>query len=152
MAPPGRIERARKRGQRVAIVIFSIFVVGITGTFTSQIIRQVWFPTARNPGPSTCRDGVRGLIAAVRRAREAAAAETGGERAALSRFRERLAPEWDGRDGLGISCQGDPLGERALRDVDRLRYGEEHAIRYEAVDLADRRRTVQSLERELDRR
>ncbi len=145
-----RVERARRLGRRVALAIFGLVVSGVTAAWTVEIIQQVWFPPA-GPAASDCRGGVRNLIVAIRRARIEADAETGGERAAVSRFRAALNPEWQGREGIGAACRGDALGERALRDVDRLRYAEEHATRYEAVDLAERRRGILALERELRR-
>jgi hypothetical protein len=135
-------------GARVAIAIFFVIVAGATLTWTVQIIQQAWFPE-RGPANVSCRDGVLGLISAIRRARQAADAETGGERAAVERFRSALDPEWRGRNALDAACRGDTVGERGLRDVDRLRYAEEHATRYEAVDLARRRRGIRALERRL---
>lgn len=149
--PVRRESRAERIGRRSALVVFALLVSGITLTWTAQIIRQTFFP-AGTAATASCRPGVLALIGAVRRARQSADAETGGERAAVARFRAALAPEWDGRDALGVTCRGDAVGERALREVDRLRFAEEHATRYEAVDLARRRREVASLERQLGAR
>jgi len=148
MSDSAAVERARKRGRRIAWVLFAAIVIGVVATWTTQIIQQVWF---RPPSTTAvaCRPGVLGLITAVRRARQAADSEIGGERAAVTRFRAALEPEWSGRDALTAACHSDPLGQRALREVDRLRYAEEHATRYEAVDLAPRRRGIAKLEREL---
>jgi hypothetical protein len=149
--PPDPLDRARRRGARVAIAIFGVIVSAITALWAGQIIQQVWFPRP-SASAALCRPGIQGLIDSVRRARAAADAETGGERAAVARFRKALEPEWDSREALSSACHGDPLAERALRDVDRLRYAEEHATRYEAVDLAARRRDIQTVERDLSRR
>lgn len=146
-----RETRAERLGRRAGLVVFGLIVSGITLTWTVQIIRQTFFP-AGTPHGESCRPGVLALIGAVRRARHAADEETGGERAAVTRFRAALAPEWEGRDAVAVTCRGDALGERALREVDRLRFAEEHATRYEAVDLARRRRDVVALERELGKR
>jgi len=143
--------RAERLGRRIALVVFALLVSGITLTWTAQIVRQTFFPTG-TAASSACRPGVLSLIEAVRRARHAADAETGGERAAVARFRASLAPEWDAREALGAACRGDAMGERALREVDRLRYAEEHATRYEAVDLTRRRREVATLEKQLAQR
>ncbi|MBK7582273.1 MAG: hypothetical protein IPI67_18960 [Myxococcales bacterium] len=143
-----REPRAERLGRRIALVIFGVIVCGITLNLTSQIIYQTFFPVGTAQSGS-CHAGVLGLIAGIRRARTAADEETGGERAAVNRFRAALRPEWDTREALGNACRGDARGERALREVDRLRYAEEHATRYEAVDLAHRRRTVVALAREL---
>lgn len=149
MSPAAKNEtRAERLGRRIGLVVFGLLVSGITLTWTAQIIRQTFFPvgTAQH---ASCRPGVLALIGAVRRARHAADQETGGERAAVARFRAALAPEWDGRDALGATCRGDAVGERALREIDRLRFAEEHATRYEAVDLARHRRAAAALERSL---
>jgi hypothetical protein len=142
------VQRARKIGKRVVLGAFILVVSAIVLGWAVQIIQQVWFRSGAASGTG-CRSGVLGLISAVRRARVAAGAETGGERAAVDRFRSALSPEWDARDGLDVACHGDPLGARALREVDRLRFAEERATRYEAVDLAGRRRTIAALEKQL---
>ncbi|MFO0569818.1 MAG: hypothetical protein U0263_29480 [Polyangiaceae bacterium] len=143
--------RGERLGRRVALVLFGLVVSGITLTWSAEIVAQAFFPKA-SAAPASCREGVLQLISAVRRARRAADEETGGERAAVARFRAALSPEWDARDALGPACGADARLEHALREVDRLRYAEEHATRYEAVDLARRRREVLTLERELTRR
>ncbi len=113
-----------------------------------QIIQQAWRPPASG-AVVDCRPGIEGLIAAVRRARTAAANGTGGEREAIQRFREALLPEWAARGGLEARCQGDPEATHALGEVDRLRYAEEHALRYEALDVAGRRRAVAAIAQKL---
>jgi hypothetical protein len=141
-------ERARRRGRRIAIAVFALLLASFTLVCSLQIIWQVW----GSPSPVrevSCRQGLRDLIMAVRRARSAAASESGGELAALSRFRSALEPEWRDRPSVGQSCQRDPKTGGALRAIEELRYAEEHAVRYEAVDLASQRRRVEALEREL---
>lgn len=145
---PAAVVRARKIGRRSVLGAFMLVVSGMTLAWTVQIIQQVWFRPA-SATSEHCRSKIAGLITAVRRARQEADAETGGERAAVQRFRGALRPEWDSRDALDSACHGDPLAERALRDVDRLRYAEEHATRYEAVDLAERRRGIAIMEKKL---
>lgn len=86
------------------------------------------------------------LIAALQRARQAAAAEEFGERASLDRFRRALLPEWRMRGELASICSSDPWAAEALPAIDRLRYAEEHAVRYESVDLAPSRRHVMAIE------
>jgi hypothetical protein len=143
-------ERARwiRAGRRLGLVVFAIPVAGATLIWTLQIIDQVFRPT---PGESSgdCRTAVLNLDRAVRRAREAAAAEIQGERPALKRFRDALAPEWTNRDAVSHTCRGDPAAIAALSDLDALRYAEEHAVRYEAVALAKQRRRSDAIRREL---
>jgi hypothetical protein len=118
-------------------------VATFTVVCTLQIFEQVWEAPA--PCASECRTGIAELIAAVRRARTAAANGTGGEREALQRFREALLPEWSMRPGLGVRCKGDREATFALGAVDRLRFAEEHALRYEALDVAHRRLQVEAI-------
>jgi hypothetical protein len=58
-------------------------------------------------------------------------------------------PEWGSRPNLETLCQG--THERTiLREIDSLRYAEEHAVRYEATALARDRKRARDLERELE--
>jgi hypothetical protein len=141
-----RVEVACRRGRRAGIILYAIVVGGFTAVCAAEIMYQVWGPHEGTPAPVGCRTGVKRLVLAVRRARQAAESETGGERAAVDRFREALRPEWDWRVSLGRACQGDRMARLALGATDRLRYAEEHAVRYESVELARRRRRVSSLD------
>ena len=140
---PG-LARARRNGRRAGIVVFSLIMVFATGSWTYQILRAVFSPPVVTVA-TECRTGVRGLLVAVRRARQAAASETGDERAALARFRTALGPEWNSRASLESICLPDAKAYAALAEIDALRYAEEHAVRYEAVGLAPQRRRVQAL-------
>jgi hypothetical protein len=148
MDPSPRLEIARRRGRRVAIGLFGGVVSLLTAIWAIQIIVQVWFPTPV-PASVDCRDGMRSLVDSVRSARSAAAAETGGERRALARFRSELAETWRLREAIGQACRSDAEATRALGEIDRLRFAEEHAVRYESVDLARRRRRIQTIENDL---
>src|SRR5688572_26143997 len=138
-APVGQNARARRRGSRIALVFFGVLVSAATAIWTVQIIHQVWWPPFHE-SPVDCGSGLAGLANAVTRARLAAARESGDERAALDRFRRALEPEWTTRSGVEARCQGDPEALTSLRDLDALRYAEEHAVRYETLGLAPLRR------------
>ncbi|HWA74904.1 MAG TPA: hypothetical protein VG937_21320 [Polyangiaceae bacterium] len=140
--------RRTRAGRRLGLVVFAIPVAGATLIWTLQIIRQVFRPAFVETSLD-CRPAVLGLDRAVRRAREAAAAEIQGERPALQRFRDALGPEWANRPNVTRACQGDPAAIAALSDLDALRYAEEHAVRYEAVALAKQRRRSDAIRREL---
>jgi hypothetical protein len=140
--------RARRRGGRIGLVLFGILVSGATAIWTVQIIRQVWWPPFQESAVD-CGTGLAGLAGAITRARLAAARESGDERAALARFRRALEPEWIARSGVEARCEGDPEALSSLRDLDALRYAEEHAVRYETVDLAPLRRRVESMQQKL---
>jgi len=143
-----RRDSLRRRGRRLGIAVFGVIVAGITLLWSAQIIAQVWWPP---PGPkvTNCREGVRHLLGALRRARAAAAQEPNGERAALARFRQALDPEWRTQEALAPLCRSDAEAARALTQLTALRYAEEHAVRYEAVALAEQRRRVDAIARDL---
>jgi hypothetical protein len=143
-----RAARARRRGRFVGVALFALLLGSFTVVSSSQVIAQAFFPA----GPDVrvdCRAGLLDLIRAVRAARHAAEGEAGGERAALERFRGALEPAWSRRPALAEACEQHPDHRAALRSVDRLRYAEEHAVRYEGAELAKLRRRVQALEQEL---
>jgi len=144
---PSRHERARRRGGTVAVAAGAAILGSVSLLWASQIIAQAWASSGTAPGD--CREGIRSLISAVYQARRAAAAETGGERAAVKRFRAQLQQQWDGRAALDQACQGDAPARVLLREVDLLRYAEERSVRGDAVDVARRRRRVQALGAEL---
>lgn len=146
-------QRLRRLGRRLGIAVFAAVVAGLTALWTVQIIVQVWSPPMSSEvAPSSCRAGILDLVTALRRAREAAAREPNGERAALARFRTALLPEWDGRAALESLCQSDATARQTLSQVSALRYAEEHAVRYEAVALAAQRRRVDAMARSLLRK
>jgi hypothetical protein len=139
-----REETARRRGRRAGIAVFALVVTAFTAVCTAQILLQVWAPRVV-PTTVGCEAGLRGLIMAVDRARREASEETGGERAAVARFRRALLPEWEQRPALSKECRSNKALARGLRQIDWLRYAEEHAVRYEAVDVAKLRRQVAAL-------
>lgn len=148
MSPsPPVVSRAERIGRRLVLAVFGAAVAGFTLHNTVRIIDQVFFvpvPAAK----ISCRDGVLQLVTGIRQARRAAAAEEQGERASMATYRSTLEPIWAVRASLDRACYADPEGLRALTDVDRLRYAEEHAVRSDAVDLARLRRRVHTLEKE----
>jgi hypothetical protein len=81
----------------------------------------------------------------VSRARQAAAAQEAGEKAALQAFRHALGPSWTSRPALDRACASDRQALTSLREIDELRYAEEHAVRYEAVRLARQRKRARAI-------
>lgn len=108
-----------------------------------QICLQVWAPRV-TPAPFDCLAGTLALAEAIDAARLAAADER-EEQAALAKFRGALEPTWKYRPALSRVCAPSSDAMRHLRAIDRLRYAEEHAVRYAAVDLARRRHEVKKL-------
>lgn len=138
-----RSARVRQLGRTLGIAFYALVVAGFTVVCSVQICFQVWAPKIA-PAPFGCSAGTLALIEAVEAARVAAENEP-SEQAALAKFRLALSPAWQYRPSLTKACAPDREALRRLRAVDRLRYAEEHAVRYAAVDLAQRRHEVKRL-------
>jgi hypothetical protein len=131
-------ERTRRIGRRVGIAVFAGIVTVITGVWSTQIILQVWAPQQASEAPA-CREGLKGMISALDRAREAAATPA-EERERIRRFRAALVPEWNADASLHRSCRDDAELSHALDEIRALRYEEEQAVRNPAAELAAKRR------------
>jgi hypothetical protein len=140
--------RIARIGRRAGILAFAVVVGGATAIWSLQILRVV-FGSEPGGAEASCRGGLVALSRALERARLAAAGEGGGERAALLRFRAALDPEWHAKGALERTCEADPKGRAALKEIDALRYAEEHAVRYEAEAIAALRRRAEQHLREL---
>lgn len=139
--------RAVRQGRTLGVAIPGLAVAACVIAWSVQIIMQAYRPGG-DPGELKCRPAVRQLIGAVSRARTAARREH-GERQAVNSFREALGSEWTRRAEVGRACAGDAEALRMLREVDELRYAEEHAVRYEAMGLARQRRRVKRIVEQL---
>jgi hypothetical protein len=142
------LPRSARLGRRLGIGVFALLVSVPTAVWSIQIMQAVWAPEP-GPAPSSCASGLRGLIAAVERARKAVQEASSGEREGIAAFRGALHPEWDSRGAIAVACASDARGAAMLREIDGLRYAEEHAVRYEAESLARQRRRAGSLLGEL---
>jgi hypothetical protein len=142
MAQATPVERIRRRGRTLGVVVFSAIVASFIGICTVQICSQVWAPAITTL--AECRPGIATLRDALEQAR-LAAAQAEGERAALARFRALVSEPWKLEPAVARACASDRAGSEALQELVRLRYAEEHAVRYEASDLAARRRQVNEL-------
>jgi len=140
--------RARRLGRRIGILLFALLVAVPTVMWTRQIMMALFYP---EPGPraESCKAGLVGLLQGLEHARGAATAAGPGERESLERFRAALGPAWQGRGELDSLCARSAKGEGRLREIDALRYAEEHAVRYEATALAHQRQRAHQLEQEL---
>jgi hypothetical protein len=147
MARSGR-SRARRLGRRIGIGLFAALVAIPTLLWTYQIMLALFYPEP-GPRPASCRAGTQGLLAGLEQARSAARSESSGERQSLARFRAALGPAWAGRAELEALCARSQKDRERLREIDALRYAEEHAVRYEATALAHQRQRARELEQEL---
>ena len=142
-ASPARI---RQLGRTLGIAVFALLVAAFTAVCSVQICLQVWNPTvtalvSSQGQPVGCSAGTLQLVDAIDAAR-AASADQAEEQAALAKFRGAISAAWNFRPALTRACASDKEAIRRLHAVDRLRYAEEHAVRYGAVDLAKRRQEV----------
>lgn len=144
--PLSQLERNRLLGRRAGIAIFTAIFAGATLLWTIQILTTVW--GSAPPSADGCNAGTAKLEKAVERARRAYALQAGDEdeRAALSRYRTALEPEWTERKAVEAACEHDETGKKRLKDVVALRYAEEHAVRYESLGLAPLRRRLSGSE------
>jgi hypothetical protein len=147
-ASPG--ERGSQIGRRAGYLLLGLLVSAFTAVCTLEIIGQVWFPRVES-AQGDCRAGIRQLVQALGRARSVAATVRNGSEAgaAVAEFRKSLEPEWRGRATVGTVCEGDTEGLLVLKQIDQLRYAEEHAVRYEARNLSRLRREVERALQEL---
>ncbi len=144
MNAASNVERASRAGRRAGYVALGLLVTAFTAVCAVEIIRQVWFHEA-GPEQADCRAGLLRLVGAVDRARAAAMATTQvvDDEAALARFRRSLDPEWELKAAVAAACKADPKTFNALKQIEQLRYAEEHAVRYEARNLSRQRRQVE---------
>jgi len=134
------------QARRVALWTVAALAIALTVGASAQILLVVFAPEQLGGAP-TCRDGLRGLLTSVERARGQAAARVDGERASLDAFRRALAPEWSHAPGIVGDCQKkrDIEALAAFRQLELLRYAEERAVRYEALDLSLLRKRAPAL-------
>jgi hypothetical protein len=125
-----------------------VLVAVPTFLWTRQIMLALFYAEP-GPRPESCRAGLVGLLRGLEQARAAAQAAEAGERQSLERFRGALGPAWQGRAELDALCERRPKDGGRLREIDALRYAEEHAVRYEATALAHQRKRARELEHEL---
>ncbi|MBN2191221.1 MAG: hypothetical protein JW751_00245 [Polyangiaceae bacterium] len=142
---PPHLSAAQRRGRTIGAAAFALLIGIPTVHWSRQIILQAWKGPPAPSSARTCRNGLASLLSAVDRARMVAAAESGGERASLARFRHELEPEWLERTSLEATCRADPQGRHLLHELDLLRYAEERTVRQDAIDVARRRRRVHRL-------
>jgi hypothetical protein len=142
-------ERAHRIGRRLGNVLFTALIGTFTLVCSVQVLKQGFFAEHGNFDSADCRSGLRSLAESLRRARETTAFASQNERARLEQFRASLLPEWQDRDEILRQCSNDPWGKQAYHQIERLRWAEEHAVRYESVDLAPSRQTVAALEKTL---
>ena len=131
------------------IGVFGLAVATITAVFSIQVIHQTFWPPPLPSAPQDCRDAVMDLAHSLHQARQSAVNQS-SEGEALTRFRSELGPVWKHEASIRRLCRADPAAEDALKRTLRLRYAEEHSIRYDSEGIAIQRRDVARLVRDLE--
>jgi hypothetical protein len=139
---------AERRGRAAGYLALGLLVSAFTAFCTVEIITQAWAEPA-NPPNVSCRDGLRGLLTALDRARAVAGREGHDTRDAVFSFRAALAPQWDHHESVRRRCATSQVTEKAYRQIAQLRFAEEHAVRYQASDLSEHRRRVNKMKNAL---
>jgi hypothetical protein len=132
----------------ICIVLCSVYVASVS---TYQILGDALFPEIV-PTEYNCRSGTRALYESVEGARLRAAQVVQAEREALETFRSQLSPVWKQAAAVRSLCEKDQdlAALNALRSIELLRYAEERAVRYSAIDLTKWRRRTPELVGALD--
>jgi len=129
--PPGR-----STWRSAGLLIVGVIAVYICTVGTYRILNATLFPETRQIDLA-CREGTRALFAAIEKAREKTAHLAQPEREALSMFRSQIEPTWSKFHAVTERCrtEGDKDALSTLRTLELLRYAEERAVRYQAIDL-----------------
>jgi hypothetical protein len=144
--PPGFPHRARwPNWSSGRYLLLGLLVSAFTAVCTFEIIGQVWFPKVES-SQSDCYLGIRHLVQALDRARTVGRERAKWQRGRAGRRRVSACPRARvARAGQPLDrLQGQCSGLRALKQIDQLRYAEEHAVRYEARNLSRHRREVET--------
>jgi hypothetical protein len=140
-----------RTGRRVGVVVFSLIVGALTANFSAQIIARA-FGLGHAATDQGCSEGLAALVDGLDQARQSAAATAAdGEQRALQAFRSALGPVWEHPHAVRDVCRASPQQLADFHLVERLRYAEEHAVRYESRGMAEERRKVSSLREALSR-
>jgi hypothetical protein len=141
-------ERAQRTGRRIGNVLFALLIGTFTVVCSAQVLYQ-GFSSKSSNAVTDCRTGLSNLVQSLHRARLATRAVSQNERSRLDAFRSTLLPEWQYRDQVQRQCASDAWGKQAYYQIERLRWAEEHAVRYESFELAPSRMHVVAIEKAL---
>ncbi len=126
--------------------VFVALIVAPTAIWASQVIRQA-FATPSAEGVH-CESGLVELLRGLDQAR-ASARPAADEAEALAAFRANLGPVWTTPRHVRAACKSEPSRLIQYGKIERLRYAEEHAVRYETRGLSADRHAVEKIRSEL---
>lgn len=140
------LQAVERRGRSVGGFVFMVLVVVPTAIWASQVIRQA-FATPDAAGIN-CEAGLSELLKGLDQAR-ASARPAADEDEAIEAFRANLGPTWTISRQVRAACKSVPARLVQYGRIERLRYAEEHAVRYETRGLSADRHAVEGIRREL---
>lgn len=114
--------------------------------WATQVIMQAF--DAPEADGLDCKAGLVALLEGLDQAR-ASAHPAANEDEALSAFRQNLGPEWTTARRVRTACMKDPARLAQFGKIERLRYAEEHAVRYQTRGLSADRNAVDKIRHEL---
>lgn len=135
-----------RRARSIGALIFGLLVAIPTIVWATQVIVQAF--SSPDPHPLGCQEGLKELIGALDRAQTSASPHA-DETEALAAFRASLGTPWDNPRAVRAACAGNPRLLGHYGRVERLRYAEEHAVRYATRGLSADRNAVNALRAEL---
>lgn len=141
----GTVER---RGRSLGALIFGLLIAIPTAVWATQVILQA-FETPDAEGLD-CKAGLVALLEGLDQARASAVPAT-NEDEALEAFRQNLGTAWTAPRRVRAACLRDPERLAQFGKIERLRYAEEHAVRYQTRGLSADRNAVDSIRHQLDR-
>jgi hypothetical protein len=146
------VVRARLRGKRIGLGVVIAVAVSFIGASAVQIIPVVFgadetaLAAAAPASPErACALGLHGLLLALDRAGARGLSRTRSRvdaDSALTTFRQALSPEWDDVEAVAQQCASSHDGLDAWAAVERLRIGEEQAVRRSRLELTPLRDDV----------
>ncbi|MCU0692158.1 MAG: hypothetical protein MUF54_12230 [Polyangiaceae bacterium] len=117
------------------MIAYFAFVVLVSLVCTVEISLQAFESPTGTSHPTTCREGILSLMAAIDRARQHSEEPVATENGAVQRFRQAREPAWSRRDAVLAACRGDEQMTEAFDAVVHLGFAEEHGVRREAIEL-----------------
>lgn len=140
-------EPGERRARGVGALIFGLLIAIPTAVWATQVIVQAF--SSPDPHGVDCKSGLKELVAGLDSAQKSASPHA-NETEALAAFRASLGPAWEDPRVVRAACAGDPELLGFYGRVERLRYAEEHAVRYAARGLAGDRNAVNAMRSRLE--
>jgi hypothetical protein len=141
-------DEGERRARSVGALIFGLLVAIPTLVWATQVIIQAF--SSPDPQDLECRAGLKDLIFALDSAQKSASPHA-NEAEALAAFRASLGSTWDEPRRVRAACEKDPRLLSYYGRVERLRYAEEHAVRYGTRGLAADRNAVNAVLADLEK-